>query len=82
MPAIAPRTTAESAAPGSAPSSPRDPDGEWVWTIHLRPLRSDVPAANRVRRLLKFALRVCGLRCVYFGADRLSDAPADSTAGE
>jgi hypothetical protein len=34
-----------------------------TWTIRITPLASTVPAANRVRRLLKYALRACGLRC-------------------
>jgi hypothetical protein len=32
--------------------------------LTFRPLASAVPLAARVRRLLKVALRACGLRCV------------------
>lgn len=35
------------------------------WTLTFRPTDGGEPtAALRVRRLLKFALRTCGLRCV------------------
>jgi hypothetical protein len=34
------------------------------WHLTLVALPSSVPAANRIRRLLKFALRGLGLKCV------------------
>ncbi len=34
------------------------------YQLTLRPLRSEVPAINRLRRLLKMALRSCDLRCI------------------
>lgn len=37
-------------------------DQQETWTITFRPLKSEVPAAIRVRQLLKYALRVQGLR--------------------
>jgi hypothetical protein len=33
-------------------------------TITFRPLSSAVPAAPRLKRLLKFALRACSMRCL------------------
>jgi hypothetical protein len=40
-------------------------------TLTLKPLRDTQPLTSRLRRLLKFALRSCGLRCVAIrnGAD-------------
>jgi hypothetical protein len=35
-----------------------------VFRVEFEALASDVPAHVRLRRLLKFALRGCGLRCV------------------
>ena len=34
------------------------------WTLILRPEGDGPPAVCRVRRLLKLALRRCGLRCI------------------
>ena len=34
------------------------------WVIRLVPLDRPVPVALRIRKLLKFALRALGLRCV------------------
>lgn len=34
------------------------------WTLTFRPEGDGPPVELRVRRLLKLALRVCGLRCV------------------
>jgi hypothetical protein len=38
----------------------------------FQPLRDAVPWSNRVRRLLKYALRACGLKCV-----RVEELPCD-----
>lgn len=34
------------------------------WIIHLRPLKHDVPPYVRLRRLLKIALRLCGMKVI------------------
>lgn len=34
------------------------------WTFTMRPEGDGPPVECRVRRLLKFALRTCGLRCI------------------
>jgi hypothetical protein len=39
------------------------PDDLSPWWIEIRPLPADVPAAVRVRRFLKSALRAYGLKC-------------------
>lgn len=53
------------------PAPPGDPD---VWVLIFKGGCSNVPAAVRVRRLLKYALRVLGLRCVHCG-DRVPMTP-------
>jgi hypothetical protein len=35
-----------------------------VYTITLRPLKSDVPTIIRIRAILKYALRACKLMCI------------------
>lgn len=37
---------------------------ETLYHLILKPLKSDIPTALRLRRLLKYALRVTELRCV------------------
>lgn len=53
--------------------STSDTDKEVV--LRFRPLRDAVPLANRVRFLLKYALRTCNLRCV-----RVEGLPEDEPA--
>jgi hypothetical protein len=49
------------------------PAGE-TYTITLRALPGDSrPAIYRVRRLLKFALRACGLKCVMIQETPVQD---------
>lgn len=48
------------------------PDDEVV--LHFRPLADNVPWPHRVRRLLKYALRVCNLRC-----ERIVNLPKDGS---
>lgn len=45
----------------------------------FRPLADTVPWPHRVRRLLKFALRFCNLRCVRL--ENLPPQPADAVPG-
>jgi hypothetical protein len=42
----------------------------------FRPLPDDVPAGVRFRRLLRFALRTCKLRCIRL--EELTDGPRDN----
>lgn len=44
--------------------------------LTLRPTPGDVPAAVRLRAVLKYALRACGLRCV-----RVEEVPRDGPGG-
>lgn len=36
----------------------------YTLTLAACPDRDGIPAVNRLRRLLKYALRVCGLKCI------------------
>jgi hypothetical protein len=45
--------------------------------LTLVPLKSDVPLANRVRSLLKRALRDYRLRCTHIGGDALTEEKSD-----
>lgn len=45
--------------------------------LHIRPLASDVPARVRLRRLLKYALRQCGFRCLFPVEEISCEPPAD-----
>ena len=47
--------------------SAKEPDPFQEFTITFRALPDAFPAAVRVRRMLKYALRVCGLRNVGWG---------------
>jgi hypothetical protein len=51
--------------PPPTPNGPPagEPDDLSPWWILVRPLPRDVPAAIRVRRFLKAALRAYGLKC-------------------
>lgn len=44
--------------------SPTSPRRMVQYTIQFRAERGDIPPTTRMRRLLKFALRSCGFRCV------------------
>ncbi len=46
------------------------------FTITVESMPSSIPAIARLRRLLKFALRSCGLRCVQISqnTERTDDA--------
>ncbi|HEY8669056.1 MAG TPA: hypothetical protein VIL86_20570, partial [Tepidisphaeraceae bacterium] len=50
-----------------------------LWTLTLRPEGDGPPEACRVRRLLKLALRSCGLRCIDV---RHEDTPRPTHADE
>jgi hypothetical protein len=53
------------------PTTPEQPDQAVAeasdWVIIVRPLASNVPAAIRVRRVLKYMLRSQGLQCMFVG---------------
>ena len=54
-----------------------------TWTVCFRPEGDGPPAAIRVRRLLKIALRCCGLRCVAVeqnGPAKAIEGAADTSA--
>ena len=51
---------------------PTEPDDLSPWYIEFRPLADDIPAAIRMRRLLKFALRTLRLK-----AERISGKPPE-----
>ncbi len=55
---------------------PRDREPSYVLT--LRPLPHDVPVIFRLRRGLKYLLRVCGLRCVAIRLETVGDARPDA----
>lgn len=52
--------------PREPTARPAEPDPPRDWILRLRPLPDPggAPVACKVRRLLKYALRACGLRCV------------------
>jgi hypothetical protein len=49
-----------------------------TYTLTLRPIPSDVPTALRLRKLLKFALRGCALRCTGIQQNGTASASADT----
>lgn len=58
------------------PTGGSEEDDLSPWYITLRPLPANVPAAVRVRRFLKAALRAYGLRCEGVQAVPPTDRPA------
>jgi hypothetical protein len=56
-------------------------DGEKVRLV-FRPLRDAVPWPARVRRLLKYALRACNLRCTCIEELPADGAPRSVGAGQ
>jgi len=74
------------------PTDPAPPRERFLLTLEALP--SDVPSSNRLRRLLKYALRGLGLKCVRLvgdptgtptitqdasANDEATDAPSSST---
>ena len=60
---------------------PREQSMPTAYVVTLRPEPSDVPGEIRLRRLLKAALRVYGLRCVAITPAAACDAGGPQHAG-
>jgi hypothetical protein len=71
------------AQPASPPPvTPATSDGPEVWPLVFKATGDGPPPAVRVRRLLKFALRGCGLKCIGYDAVLRRNPPTVGKAGE